>query len=269
MFDALSIGATGMQAQQLNVDTIANNLVNVNTPGFKKGRISFTDLMAQETARQAPVADGFDPATDSIGPLGSLSRTGLGVGIANMGKLFDQGAVNQTGSVWDIAIQGDGFLAVTMPDGSTSYSRGGTFKINSDGMLATQSGQPLKPGIRIPANATSMTVASDGSVLVTVPNQNTPINAGQLQMARFANPGALLPQGDNLYKPSADSGEPMAGMAGQDGLGTLQQGYLEGSNVKMVDEMVNLMVAQRSYEASVKVVQTADELLGMINNLRK
>ncbi|HJV47710.1 MAG TPA: flagellar basal-body rod protein FlgG [Geothrix sp.] len=264
MSDALYIGATGMQAQQLNVDTIANNLVNVNTPGFKKGRVSFTDLMVMEAARQ----NGVDPTQDG-GPMASIARTGSGVGIASMGKLFDQGSVNQTGSAWDIAIQGDGFLEVTMADGSSAFCRGGTLKVNHDGLLTTQSGQALKPTITIPTNATSMTITPDGNVLVTVPNQNQPVNAGQLQMVHFANPGALLPQGDNLYRVSEDSGEPMAGNAGQDGIGTLQQGYLEGSNVKMVDEMVNLMVAQRSYEASVKVVQTADELLAMVNNLRK
>ena len=268
MSDALYIGATGMQAQQLNIDTIANNLVNMNTPGYKKGRVSFTDLMGVEALRQGVVPGSGSPSAD-LGPLASLPRTGYGVGISSMGKLFDQGTLKQTGSIWDVAIQGDGFLPLTMPDGSMAFCRGGTFKVNQDGMLATQSGQPLKPNISIPSNATSMTIAGDGTISVTLPDQIKPVALGQLQLVHFSNPGSLLPLGDNLYRTSADSGEPQAGTTAQNGLGTLQQGYLEGSNVQMVDEMVSLMVAQRTYEASVKVVQTSDELLSLVNNLRK
>jgi flagellar basal-body rod protein FlgG len=268
MFDALYIGATGMQAQQLNVDTIANNLANVNTTGFKKGRVSFSDLMTLEASRLPAAGGAADPAQDT-GPLAAIPRMGAGVGVSSVAKLFDMGSITSTGSAWDIAIQGDGFIQVTLPDGSAAFTRGGTLKVNSDGMLATLSGQPLKPGISIPSNATAVAIATDGTVSVTVPNQSKPVNAGQLQLVRFANPTALLAQGDNLYRASDGSGEPIAGNAGQDGIGTLQQGSVEGSNVKMVDEMVGLMVAQRAYEASVKVVQASDEMLGMVNNLRK
>lgn len=268
MSDALYIGATGMQAQQLNIDTIANNLVNVNTPGFKKGRVSFTDLMVMEASRQGTVSNASE-FSQALGPLSSSPRSGLGVGIANIGKFFDQGNLSQTGSLWDVAIQGDGFLPVTMPDGSMAFTRGGTLKVNRDGMLATQSGLPLKPGINVPTNATAMTISGDGTVLAMMPNQARPLAIGNLQLVHFANPSSLQPLGDNLYRASDDSGEPTSGTASQDGLGTFQQGYLEGSNVKMVDEMVGLMVAQRTYEASVKVVQTADELLSLVNNLRK
>ncbi len=272
MFDALYIGATGMQAQQLNVDTIANNLANVSTTGFKKGRVNFTDLMMIDNSAMGRGAAGAalpaDPARD-IGPLASVPRTGSGVGIAGMGKLFDPGTAAPTGSAWDVAIVGDGFLQVTLADGSTAYSRAGTLKVSNDGVLTTQTGQPLKPGISIPSNATGVAIASDGTVSVTVPNQSKPVNAGQLQLVRFANSTGLLAQGDNLYRSSDASGEAIVGNAGQDGIGTFLQGALEGSNVKMVDEMVNLMVAQRAYEASVKVVQASDELLGMVNNLRK
>ena len=263
MFDALYIGATAMQAQQLNVDTVANNLSNVNTNGYKKGRVNFTDLMTSEAARIGP---GAGQATS---PLGATQSIGAGVGVASMGKLFDQGTNALTSSQWDLAIQGDGFIQVTLPDGSSAYTRGGTLKVNADGLLATQSGQPLKPGLSIPANASAITIGADGTVSVTVPDQSAPVQVGQLQLVRFVNPVGLTAQGNGLYGATDDSGEPIPGSPGQAGIGALQQGYLEGSNVQMVDEMVNLMVAQRAYEASVKVVQASDELLGMVNNLRK
>ena len=272
MFDSLYIAATGMQAQQLNVDTIANNLTNISTAGFKKGRVSFTDMMAVESERLGPTAKAAASGVDSgrdVGPLGSVPSLGAGVGVASVGKLFDAGTVTQTGSQWDVAINGDGFLEVSMPDGSLGFTRGGTLQVNSDGMLATQSGYALKPGIAVPANATSLAIGSNGTITATVPNQAKPVTLGQLQLVRFSNPTSLLAQGGNLYRASDASGEPISGNAGQDGIGTLSQGNLEGSNVKMVDEMVNLMVAQRAYEASVKVVQASDEMLGMVNNLRK
>ncbi len=266
MFDALYIGATSMQAQQLNVDTIANNLANVNTPGFKKARVSFTDLMMREAARVQPGSPGGD---GEAGPLGTIPRLGAGVGVANVAKLFDVGDLKQTGSAFDVAIFGDGFLEVVTPDGSRTFTRGGTLKLNPDGMLVTQSGQPLKPGITVPAQATGITITADGRVLIGLPNQSEPVEAGQLELVRFANPSLLIAQGDNLYRASDASGEPISGKPGREGMGALAQGYLEGSNVKMVEEMVNLMVAQRAYEASVKVVQASDEMLGMVNNLRK
>ncbi|GAB7541603.1 flagellar basal-body rod protein FlgG [Cupriavidus sp. 8B] len=263
MFDALYIGATGMQAQQLNVDTIANNLANVNTTGFKKSRVSFTDLMVREAARAQPAAES------EVGPLSAVPRLAAGVGISNVGKLFDTGDMKQTGSSFDIAIQGEGFIEVALPDGARAFTRGGTFKVNSDGMLVTQAGNVVKPGISVPSNAKDVSIAADGRIRITVPNQSSPIDAGQLDLVHFTSPGMLLAQGDNLYRATDNSGEPIIAKAGQDGMGTFAQGFLEGSNVKMVDEMVNLMVAQRAYEASVKVVQASDEILGMVNNLRK
>ncbi|MCJ0764550.1 flagellar basal-body rod protein FlgG [Variovorax terrae] len=264
MFDAMYIGATGMQAQQMNVDTIANNIANANTSGFKKGRVSFSDLMVREAARSAqPVMD------NDTGILGVSSRSGAGVGIASLSKQFDMGDIKKTDATFDIAVQGDGFFELTMPDGSRAFTRGGTFKINRDGMLATPAGYALKPGIALPENMKTMTIGSDGHVQVTVAGQSTPIDIGQLELVRFTSPSGLLAQGDSLYRSSEASGEPIAGKAGDENMGTLMQGYLEGSNVRMVDEMVNLMVAQRAYEASVKVVQASDEMLGMINGLRK
>lgn len=256
-----------MQAQQLNVDTIANNLANVNTPGFKKSRVSFSDLMIREAIRVQPVS--ASDGASGVGPLAAIPRLGAGVGIASVGKVFDLGEVKQTGSIFDVAIQGDGFLEVVMADGSRAFTRGGTLKVNADGLLATSAGQPLRPGIAIPTNATTVSIGSDGRVRAVVPTQTAPVDLGQIEMARFSNPALLLAQGDGLYRITDGSGEPMVSKPGQDGIGMVKQGFLEGSNVKMVDEMVSLMVAQRAYEANVKVVQASDEILAMINNLRK
>ena len=263
MLDALYIGATGMQAQQLNVDTIANNLANVNTTAFKKGRISFTDLMALEAARLGPQ----DSTQGADAPAAAMS--GNGVGIATQSKVFDAGTTSATGSAWDVAIQGDGFFKVALADGSTAYTRGGTLKVTTDGQLATQSGLVLQPSISVPANASSLSISADGIVSATLPNQSRATQLGQLQITRFTNPTALQAQGDDVYVASEAAGDPTVGTPGQDGLGSLQQGYLEGSNVKMVDEMVNLIVAQRAYEASSKIVQASDEMMQMVNNLRR
>jgi flagellar basal-body rod protein FlgG len=265
MFDALAIGATGMQAQQLNVETIANNLANANTTSFKKGRVGFSDLMMGESLRAAQVSAGDTRS----GVLAPTQRLGAGVGISNLSKLFDAGELKKTDIPLDVAIRGDGFIEVTLPDGSSAYTRGGSLKVNRDGLLANQAGYPLRPAIAIPDNAQSIVIGGDGRVLITLPKQGTPIDAGQLELVRFASPGLLAAQGDNLYRASDGSGDAIAARTGEEGTGTFAQGFVEGSNVKMVDEMVNLMLAQRAYEASVKVVQAADEMLGLINNLRK
>jgi flagellar basal-body rod protein FlgG len=258
MFEALYIGATGMQAQQFHVETIANNLANMNTVAFKKGRVSFSDLIARESNRvMQPTADA------------ATQRLGAGVSVSAMSKVFDSGELRRTDAPLDIAVRGEGLLEVTMPDGSSAYTRGGSLKVNKDGLLATQAGHPLRPAISIPDNAQSVVVEQDGRVLVKPAGQTTPTEAGQLELVRFTGTGLLTAQGDNLYRPSEASGEAIAVRAGEDGSGTFAQGFLEGSNVKMVDEMVNLMLAQRAYEASVKVVQAADEMLGMVNSLRK
>lgn len=258
MFDALYIGATGMQAQQTQVDAIANNLTNANTPAYKKSRVSFTDLVV----RAAQPAGG-------TAPLAPLQGTGAGVALAGNVKLFEPGELKKTESPMDIAIQGDGFLELAMADGSRAYARGGTLKVNADGQLATQAGIPLKPGITIPEGAGSVVIAANGRVQVTVKGQAATIEAGQLEIVRFTNTQGLLAQGGNVYRATEASGEPIGGKAGEDGMGTIVQGFLEGSNVKMVEEMVNLMVAQRAYEASVKVVQASDDMLGMVNGLRR
>ena len=265
MIDALYIGATGMQAQQLNVDTIANNLANLNTVGYKKGRVGFADLMLAETARlKQPTAEEL-----RAGVMAPAQRVGAGVGVASLSRMFDAGDLKKTDAPMDIAIQGEGFMEVSMPDGSRSFTRGGTLKVNRDGLLSNQAGYPLKPGITIPEGAQAVTVAADGKVLVRMANQATPVEVGQIELVRFASAGQLSAMGDNLYRATDGSGDAVTGRPGEDGLGTLAQGFLEGSNVKMVEEMVGLMVAQRAYEASVKIVQASDEMLGMINNLRK
>ena len=265
MLDALYIGATGMQAQQLNVETIANNLANVNTVAFKNGRIGFSDLMVKESGRIS--ATGTEDVRS--GALAPGQRLGAGVAISAMSKSFDAGELKRTDAPLDLAIRGDGFLEVTMPDGTHAYTRGGSLKVNKDGMLATQAGHPLRPSVAIPENAQSVVIGTDGRVLVRVANQASPVEAGQIDLVRFASSGQLLAQGDNLYRSTDASGDAVTSRAGEEGTGTLAQGFLERSNVKMVDEMVNLMLAQRAYEASVKVVQAADEMLGMVNNLRK
>ncbi|MWL90533.1 flagellar basal-body rod protein FlgG [Cupriavidus sp. SW-Y-13] len=263
MLDALHIAATGMQSQQTNVDTIANNLANVNTPGFKKSRVSFTDLVSQETRQLASTG------IDAVAGLGAATRTGMGVGVASMGRVLDVGDLKKTDSPYDIAIAGQGFIEVQMPDGSRAFTRGGTLKVNPDGMLSTLGGYPLKPGIAIPENATDMTITADGHVMVRVSGQSTATDAGQLELVKFPNASAITPMGDNLYRTNDNTGEPIAMRAGDDGMSQIQQGFVESSNVKLVDEMVSLMVAQRAYEANVKIAQASDEMLGMINNLRR
>ena len=265
MLDAMNIAATGMRTQQANVDTIANNLANVNTNGFKKSRVNFVDLVTHGADATAQALAG----AQAMPGLDATQRSGAGVAVTLVDKVFDGGTLQKTGGAYDLAISGDGFFEVAQPDGSKAYARGGSFNVDANGMLATATGQVLQPEIQIPASATSVAVAVDGKVSITTTASSTPVEVGQLTMVRFAHAGALTALGNGLYATSDTSGEPVAGHGGEDGMGTVAQGFLEGSNVKMVDEMVNLMVAQRAYEASVKVIQASDEMMGMVNNLRK
>lgn len=259
MFDALAIGATGMQAQQAHVDSIASNLANVNTPAFKRTRVHFSDLVVMTAAAGAR---GSSEAA-------ALTGSGVGVQIAATGQVFAAGELKKTDAPLDLAIQGDGFLELAMPDASRAFMRGGTLQVNADGLLANASGIPLKPGITVPDNADALTISSTGRVQVRVPGQSAPVDLGQLEVVRFANAQGLQAQGGNAYRATEASGEAIGGRAGEDGVGTLAQGFLEGSNVRLVEEMVDLMIAQRAYEASVKVVQASDEMLGMVNALRR
>ncbi|WP_399681020.1 flagellar basal-body rod protein FlgG [Xenophilus sp.] len=269
MFDALYISATGMQAQQTNLDTIANNLANVNTTGFKKARVAFTDLMVQEAARLAPAQDESAAGAAPWGILGGRLTVGAGVGVAATARLFEMGDLKQTDSAFDVAIQGEGFIEVNLPDGTSAFTRGGTLKINQDGLLANSTGYPLKAGISVPDNAQELLIDADGKVQAVVPGQLSAVDLGQIELVRFTGPEALTALGDQLYRSSLGSGEPIAARAAEDGMGSLAQGFLEGSNVKLSEEMVNLMLAQRVYEANVKVIQAADDMLGMVNSLRK
>ena len=253
MNDSMYIAATGMHMQQKNVDTIANNLANVNTPGFKKGKVSFEDLVYR----------GLGQAQGVPG-LGA----GSGVGIRNIAKVFSQGDLKRTDRPLDMAIQGDGFLEISLADGSHAYSRGGTLMVDAQGFLATSEGEVLKPAIQVGPDARSITIAADGRVTVQSGDRGM-AEVGRIELVRFSDTSGLVPQGANLYRPSEQSGDAIYGRPGEEGVGTLAQGFIEASNVQLVEEMVELMVAQRAYESSVKVIQAADEMLSMSNNLRK
>lgn len=259
MIDSLYIGATGLNAQQLNVDTIANNLANVNTTGFKRSRVNFEDVMYREVQR----ANGL-PGSERNAHL-----VGSGVGVAGTHKLFTAGELKKTDNAFDIAIRGEGFLEAVLADGRQVYTRTGRLTVNKDGFLATSEGHALKPSISVPSNAKAIAIGSDGMVLATFANGRKPEEIGQIELANFRNVSGLTPLGENLYRSTEASGEATFGKPGEDGRGLVAQGYLETSNVKLVEEMVGLMVAQRAYEVSAKVIQVSDELMSLSNNLRR
>lgn len=265
MLNALHIAATGMAAQQLNVETISNNLANMNTQGFKRSRVDFAALVSQGT--DAGSVDRSTPVLQQ--GLTGLRSGGVGVSVASVKTLFDPGEPRKTDRPHDLMIDGDGFLEVTMPDGSRAFSRGGSLKLDADGALLTQAGFPLKPAIFIREGAQSMTIAADGSISVRSSAQGRRVELGQLHLVRFGNASALEPMADGLYRSNQASGDAISGLPGEVGFGTIKQGHVEGGNVRLVDEYVGLMLAQRAYEASAKVVQASDEMLAMANNLRK
>ncbi len=258
MLDSLYIAATGMTAQQLNVDTISNNLANVNTNAFKRNRVTFADLMYREAAG----------GLKALG-VGSSNRYGVGVGVSSTGKIFVPGDVKKTDLPLDLAIRGKGFFEVTLPDNTQAYTRGGSLQLDKDGVLTTAEGYALNPQVRIPTDAISVTIDTGGKVLATVPSETDPIEISTIGLVDFVNPTALRPLGDNLYVPTEQSGDPIQGKAGEQGLGLLAQGFVESSNVQLVDEFVNLIVAQRAYEANSKAIQASDEMLGITNTLRR
>jgi len=263
MSDSLYIGAAGMRAQQQNVDTIANNLANANTNNFKKSRIHFSEMLVPDIGRSS--LNSLE--TDSL--ISSSINSGVGVSIASIRKIFEAGELKKTESPMDIAIQGDGFIEVEMRDGSTAYSRGGSLIVNNDGLLALPSGLPLKANISVPEDVKRISISAQGEVRLFSEGQVDSVDVGQIELVRFMNPSQLTAQPDGLYLSSDGSGQPVTSLPGENGVGSLAQGFVEASNVKMVDEMVNLMIAQRAYEANVKLVQAADEMLGLVNNLRK
>lgn len=262
MIRSLWTAASGMQAQSKNIDVIANNLANVNTTGFKRSRTDFQDLIYQNLK-----STGSPSTTSTQVPTGI--QIGLGTRLASVTKIFAPGDFTQTGNELDIAIEGDGFFQIQLPDGTTGYSRAGAFKRDSTGQVVTPDGNPLTPTITIPSNATKINIGSDGTVSVQQAGQNAPTTVGTIQLAAFANPSGLSSQGKNIYQPTDASGAATTGTAGQNGLGTIAQGLLEMSNVNVAEEMVNMIVGQRAYEINSKAVTTSDEMLQTANNLKR
>ena len=257
---SLYSAATGMEAQELNLNTIANNLANVNTPGFKKSRIEFQDLLYTQ-----PRTSGADTGSGNLLPTGV--EVGNGSRVAATSKDFTQGETTQTGEQFDIAIQGDGFFEVQQQDGTIAYTRDGSFKLNAGGQVVTADGQPVLSGFQsVPAGTTSVDISQNGTVNMTGPSGNSSF---QLTLARFANEPGLQSLGGNLYAETSASGTATTGQPAQGGFGTLLQGYLEGSNVNIVEEMVNLITAQRAYEINSKSVQASDQMLQNVAQMKQ
>lgn len=259
MSSALWIAKTGLEAQQTRMSTISNNLANASTTGFKRDRAVFTDLFYQNM-----VQVGSQSSEDTQMPSGM--NIGTGVRTVATEKLFTQGGIIQTGNAFDVAIQGRGFLQVAMPDGSIGYTRDGTLQLDNSGQLVTSLGYPIDPSITIPDNVLSITIGSDGVVSATVQGSAAPTQVGSMQLADFVNPTGLQPIGNNLFVESAASGSPQTGTAGLNGLGTLMQSALEGSNVNTVEELVNMIETQRAYEMNSKAISTADQMLQYATN---
>ena len=259
---ALTIAATGMNAQEQNLEVIANNIANINTTGFKRSRAEFTDLIYQ-TERVMGVSTRGRDATVPEG-----AQVGLGVRTAAIRSLQIQGALTSTGNTLDLAISGRGWFQVTTPAGDTVYTRDGAFNTNATGQLVTTDGYTVTPSILIPATATSVTVSQTGLVTATIAGQSTPQQLGQLTIANFINEAGLQALGNNLFQQTAASGQPTVGVPGDTAYGVIQQGYLEASNVDPVSEITNLISAQRAYEMNSKVIQAADQMSGTISNMR-
>jgi len=261
MMRTLWTSATGMQAQQLTIDTIANNLANVNTSGFKKSRAEFQDLM-YETLRSpgAPIAGSQVP---------SGIQLGHGVRPVSTQREFSMGSLKNTRSPLDLAIEGKGFFQIVLPDGNTAYTRSGSFQLDSAGSMVTPDGYRLSPDIVIPTDALSISIESDGTVSVTQPGQTSSSEVGVIELALFSNPGGLKGLGRNLFQETDSSGVPTTGSPGEEGRGNVAQGFLEMSNISVVDEMVQMIMTQRAYELNAKSIQTADSMMSQANNLKR
>jgi flagellar basal-body rod protein FlgG len=260
MINSLWISKTGMEAQQTQLDVISNNLANVSTNGFKKSRAVFEDLMYQNL-RQV----GSSTSEQSTLPTGL--QIGLGVRTVATARSFAQGNLQQTGNNLDLAIQGNGFFQVTMPDGTTGYTRDGSFQIDNQGRIVNSTGLPITGGGTVPSNATAVSISASGAVSATVPGSTTPSVIGTITVANFVNPPGLEPKGQNIYAESAASGQPTVGTAGENGLGTLMQGFVETSNVNVVQELVTMIQTQRAYEMNSKAIQTSDQMLQKLGQL--
>jgi flagellar basal-body rod protein FlgG len=263
MFRALYTAASGMNAQQMNLDNVANNLANASTAGFRKRRLQFQDLIYQNM-----VVPGSN-ATQSTQVSAGL-QIGLGTQTAASEVIQTEGDLTTTGNPLDITIQGAGFFQVRQPNGTIGYTRAGTFQLDNQGNLVTSNGNPVQPAITIPVNATNISIGQDGTVTVTLPGQNASQQVGSIQLATFANPGGLNSIGQNLFMPTSSSGDAITGTpGGTEGLGTLQQGMIESSNVSVVDEFVQMILTQRAYESNQKVVQAADQMIQGVNNMAR
>ncbi len=261
MIRALASAASGMNAQQLNVDTIANNLANANTNGFKARRTQFADLLYQNLIQPGAAAGSQTTIPSGL-------QVGLGTRPASNEIISLQGNFQETDNPLDLVIQGKGFFQVRLPSGETAYTRDGGFQLDRDGNVVTAEGNPIEPQITIPAQAQSITIAADGTVSYTQPGQTAAQVAGQIQLANFANPAGLNSIGGNLFSQTDASGDPTVGApGGQEGNGALMQGYVEGSNVNVVEEFVNLIVSQRAYDANSKIVKAADEMYQQVNSI--
>ena len=262
MMRALYTSATGMMAQQLNMDVIANNLANVNTVGFKRSRADFQDLLYQEMRPAgAPVAQGAQSPTGI--------EVGLGVKPGATQTIFEQGTFQNTGNKLDVGIEGEGFYKVLLPDGTNGYTRDGAFKRDSQGKLVNSDGFAIQPEITVPADASDISIGKDGTVSITRGSSNTPENVGKISLTRFSNPAGLEHLGGNNFRETAASGSPTEGTPAQAGFGSLSQGILEMSNVQIVQELVNMITAQRAYEVNSKAIQTSDEMLQSANQLKR
>tara|TARA_R110000787_G_scaffold215561_5_gene324660 strand:+ start:382 stop:1167 length:786 start_codon:yes stop_codon:yes gene_type:complete len=258
MNSALWIAKTGLDAQQARMSVVSNNLANVNTTGFKRGRASFEDLLYQ-TVRQP----GGSTSAQTQAPTGLM--LGTGVRVASTEKSFTQGSLQQTGNALDLAINGRGFFEISLPDGSIAYTRDGALRLSAEGALVNSAGHPLQPALSIPDGAQSVTVGADGTVTVQMPGEATPVTLGTLTLTDFINPAGLQARGDNLFDETAASGPPQQGTPGINGIGSIAQGALESSNVNVVEELVNMIETQRAYEMNSKAISATDDMLQFVN----
>lgn len=260
MLRALTTAATGMIAQQMNLDIVANNIANVNTTGFKKTRAEFQDLLS--SAQRTPGAMLNQGVFQPVGV-----EVGLGVKTAATTRIFTAGPMQSTGNPLDIAIEGEGFIQIVRPDGTLAYTRDGSFKTDAVGQLCTSDGLLIQPQITIPQNATEINITPDGNVSVKIGNDNTQNIVGQIQLVKFQNPSGLLSIGHNLYMETPASGTPVMGVPAQDGYGQIQQSFLEGSNVQLVDELINLIKAERAFESNSKIITASSDILRQTNTM--
>lgn len=257
MIESLHIAATGMESQQTNLDVVANNLANINTTGFKKSRVNFEDLMYRELVASQSLQSGGN------------KTLGLGSAVTRTEKVFSAGDLKQTNRDLDFAIRGKGLFEVLLPDGSTVYSRTGSFQLSENGTIVNGDGNPLSGLVQVPNDAEQLVVRTDGQVLVKVLGEEELVEIGQIELANFVNHSGLRSIGSNLYLPTEESGDAIMVKPGEDGVGNIAQGFLESSNVKLVEELTNMILAQRAYEINSKVIQASDDILGIINNLRR